>query len=65
MAGASIACVGTVLPSGRVAARIVGDCGAERRHRSRLAVQAADSTASGTMAVALCSHVEARIAGLP
>ncbi len=57
LAGASIASVGTLVPSGSVAA------GSSPRGRAcsaptpaRLAVQAADSSASGTSAVAFCKR---------
>ena len=57
LAGASIACVGTVVPSGRVA--VVSPATAVPRPTPvRLAVHAAESTASGTMAVAFCSRVK-------
>src|SRR3954453_23335481 len=54
LAGASIAWAGTLVPSGSV-----GSCRSPAAARgaltpARLAVQAADNTASGTSAVALC-----------
>jgi hypothetical protein len=63
LAGASIACVGMVLPSGSVAA--ASSAAAVEPIPVRLAVHAAESTASGTMAVALCSRLKAGMSGSP
>ena len=63
LAGASIASVGTELPSGRsppASSALAVDAPAP----ARLTDQAAESSASGTSAVTLCIRVNAAIAGL-
>src|SRR3954452_9518444 len=54
LAGASIACDGTLVPSGSVGSGTSPADAVEALTPRRLAVQAADSSAIGTSAVALC-----------
>src|SRR4051794_23970605 len=54
LAGASMACAGTLLPSGRVGSWRSPADAVDGVAPRRLAVQAADSSAIGTSAVAVC-----------
>src|SRR3954470_7277657 len=54
LAGAWMACAGTLLPSGRVGSGLSPAAALDALTPRRLAVQAADSSAIGTSAVALC-----------
>src|SRR3954453_785088 len=54
LAGAWMACAGTLLPSGRVGSGLAPAAALDALTPRRLAVQAADSSAIGTSAVALC-----------
>src|SRR4051812_203502 len=54
LAGASMACAGTLVPSGRVGSGRSPAAAVGALTPSRLAVQAADSSAISTRAVALC-----------